>query len=368
MAVVDCTAFYLSLANAALFFNQKTINKGSEYSDFEESSKYLSLCLNQVVHRLNQEPDNVSEGVITTVLGFLCHDCTIGRWDRYAMHMGGLQNILRVRGDFQRLDSTIAMFVSWFDVLGSSIFDTKPLFPLPRSSTASISHEGTLSTALQRLVLRLSRGPSQDQKIATALESSAQLAAFVNENAHNPRFWKDGATAARRITPIMHLLLSLPRSHEFDASSTVLAEIALSELVRLALLIMLTRLKKAFSLVSDELHTLLERFRLMVSASTCFDWKFPELSLWCSVIVAAMDRAEQRRIVYISAISTSMGNLGIQSGEDAIACAKQLVWIDSLMNTGARSLESELDCATRSLSMPPDAYHFNNPLASLHTA
>jgi hypothetical protein len=74
MAVVDCTAFYLSLANAALFFNQMTLHKGSEHSDFEESSKYLSLCLNQVADRLKQGSDSVSEGVITTVLGFLCHD------------------------------------------------------------------------------------------------------------------------------------------------------------------------------------------------------------------------------------------------------------------------------------------------------
>ncbi|EXJ56868.1 hypothetical protein A1O7_07212 [Cladophialophora yegresii CBS 114405] len=368
MAVVDCTAFYLSLANAALFFHQKTINTGSEHSDFEESSKYLSLCLNQVVHRLKQEPENISEGVITTVLGFLCHDCTVGRWDRYAMHMDGLQNILLVRGNFQRLESTVAMFVSWFDVLGSSIFDTKPRFPLPQSSTTSTSHQVPLSTALQQLLLRLSDGSDQDKKIATALENSMQLATFVNENAYNQRFWKDGATAARRITPVMHLLLSLPRPLDFEAPSTVLPEIAMRELVRLALLIMLTRLKKACSLVSDELDTLLERFSLMIRTSTYFDRRFPELSLWATVIVATMEQAEQRRNVYVGAISIFMENMGIYLGEDAIARVKKLVWLDPLMDAGARSLEFELNCAARFLPIAPEASHFNEPVASLRAA
>ncbi len=74
MAVVDCTAFYLSLANAALFFHQITGGKGLEYSDSEESSHYLSLCLKQLGQRIEQESERASQGVITTILGFLCHD------------------------------------------------------------------------------------------------------------------------------------------------------------------------------------------------------------------------------------------------------------------------------------------------------
>jgi hypothetical protein len=39
------------------------------------------------------------------------------------MHMDGLQNILQLRGDFQCLKSTVAMFVSWYvsPSIGSSI-------------------------------------------------------------------------------------------------------------------------------------------------------------------------------------------------------------------------------------------------------
>jgi hypothetical protein len=74
MALVDRSAFYLSLANAALFFNQMTKHGSFEYSDCPESSKYYSECLNQVTRRLGSRTESVSEGVITTVLGFICHD------------------------------------------------------------------------------------------------------------------------------------------------------------------------------------------------------------------------------------------------------------------------------------------------------
>jgi hypothetical protein len=77
MAVCDSTAFYLSLANATVFFNQITLGKGSDYSDFKESSKYLGLCLNQMTERLRTELNNISDGIVTTVLGFLCHDVWI---------------------------------------------------------------------------------------------------------------------------------------------------------------------------------------------------------------------------------------------------------------------------------------------------
>jgi hypothetical protein len=74
MALIDRSAFYLSLANAALFFNQMTNHGSFEYSDCLESSKYYSECLNQVTRRLGSRTESVSEGVITTVLGFICHD------------------------------------------------------------------------------------------------------------------------------------------------------------------------------------------------------------------------------------------------------------------------------------------------------
>lgn len=74
MAIIDTSAYYISLANASLFMNQITSHGGSEYSDCPESSGYYSSCLTTMTERLSRHAERSSQGVITTILGFLCHD------------------------------------------------------------------------------------------------------------------------------------------------------------------------------------------------------------------------------------------------------------------------------------------------------
>lgn len=75
MAIIDTSAYYISLANASLFMNQITCHgSGLEYSDCLESSGYYSSCLTTMSERLSRHAERSSEGVITTILGFLCHD------------------------------------------------------------------------------------------------------------------------------------------------------------------------------------------------------------------------------------------------------------------------------------------------------
>ena len=85
-----------------------------EYSDCDESAKYYSECLNQVSQRLESSTESLSQGIITTVLGFLCHDSNVGKWDRWAVHMNGLERIMKLRGDFNHLDLDISLFILWY--------------------------------------------------------------------------------------------------------------------------------------------------------------------------------------------------------------------------------------------------------------
>ncbi|KAJ9610418.1 hypothetical protein H2200_005195 [Cladophialophora chaetospira] len=331
MAVTDSTAFYLALANAAVFFNQITLGKGSEHSDFEESAKYVGICLSQITARLKRELNNISEGVVVTVLGFLCHDSTVGRWDRFAMHMNGLQNMLRLRGDFKRHDSIIAMFASCLN-------DSS----LP---------QGVLSPPLQRLVLRLSHRSYAYAQIATALEASARLADCVNENAHNAEFWKDAATTAKLMTPITHLLLSMPRLSDCNAASSEYPGLLHAELSRLAMLMLLARLKQAFSLISEETRALGNHYSTLIHTAPCFDDRFSELALWAHITVAIVEQAQSRKM-HVDAISMMMKTLGIQNSGEAIQRAKRLVWIDVLMEPGVAPLEVEVERAHRDFLIP----------------
>ncbi|KIW97531.1 uncharacterized protein Z519_01115 [Cladophialophora bantiana CBS 173.52] len=345
MAVIDCTAFYLSLANAALFFHQMTERKGCEHSDFEESSAYLSLCLNQVTERLGKESDNVSDGVITTILGFLCHDSSVGRWDRFDVHMKGLKEILRLRGGFQALNRTVVMFTSWFDILRASVLDRRPRFLLAADVSAPIVRHDVLSPSVLDLIGRIRHSSDELAETAIALERTAQLAVFVNNNALNPLFWKDGVTAAERITPVLHFLLSLRRPTDSDSYSGNSTEPMLCEVVRLALLILVASVRQAFSLIADELTILQQRFSALLSTAPYSDAHFPELSLWAIITVACV-RSNESNQPHASAVVKLMRGMGISSGRTAVDIAKGLIWIDECMQTNVAGFILEIDRAS----------------------
>ncbi|KIW83801.1 hypothetical protein Z517_03047 [Fonsecaea pedrosoi CBS 271.37] len=344
MAVIDRTAFYLSLANAALFFHQMTERKGCEYGDFEESSKYLSLCLNGVAQRLERETHQISDGVITTVLGFLCHDSNVGRWDRYGVHMQGLNNIIQVRGGFQTLNSTIVMFTCWFDILGASVFDRKPLFPVAFGLSSASAQDNVLSPSLTDLLMRIRDSSEGLFDVTTALEKTAHLTMFVNNNGGNPLFWKDGASAASRITPVLHLLLSLRRFTDPASSGHTLPKLVLQEMVRLALLIVVASVKQAFALIADELAGLLQRFSTFVPMASRIDTYFPELSLWAIIMVATL-QPDKPDLLHARATLNVMRAMGVKSGKAAIEIAQSFIWIDKLMEMSVAKVIFEIDNA-----------------------
>lgn len=171
-----------------------------------------------------------------------------------------------------------------------------------------------------------------------------QLAKFVNENAQDPLFWKDSATAAKRIVPVTHLLLSLPRPADFIDTNSKYLESSLIELIRLALLIMLARLKREFLLSSEDLEHLRKRLSILESTATYTDTAFPELALWAYIIVASMERTETRNM-HVAAIVALMKKMNDETSTSVILSSKDLIWIDSLMDSEAAALGCEIDNA-----------------------
>ena len=74
MALIDASAFKLSMANAAMFLAQRKNPEGFRYEKCSESLEYYGQCISEVTRRLGNRSDCVSEGVITTILGLVCHD------------------------------------------------------------------------------------------------------------------------------------------------------------------------------------------------------------------------------------------------------------------------------------------------------
>jgi hypothetical protein len=71
IGIADRSAFHLTMANAVMLFAEETGSKGSETT---ESMMFYTMSLRSVNKRLQDPVDGISEGVIGTVLGFVCHD------------------------------------------------------------------------------------------------------------------------------------------------------------------------------------------------------------------------------------------------------------------------------------------------------
>jgi hypothetical protein len=74
MALTDATAFQLCIANAAMFMAQRRQPEIFQYDKCTEALEYYGKTLSQVTKRLENSSDCTSTGIITTVLGFICHD------------------------------------------------------------------------------------------------------------------------------------------------------------------------------------------------------------------------------------------------------------------------------------------------------
>lgn len=75
----DTAAFDLWLAQAVvirngLFHEPNVLNYDAKYLDTSEASKYYCKSLHQLAIRLNNREDCVSDGVIATIMGFICVD------------------------------------------------------------------------------------------------------------------------------------------------------------------------------------------------------------------------------------------------------------------------------------------------------
>jgi len=81
MSLHDHSAFRLAMANAAMFLAEKHRPQTFRYEDCHEALKYYGQCVRQITDRLADPVDSTSEGVVTTILGLICHDvCLCSRF------------------------------------------------------------------------------------------------------------------------------------------------------------------------------------------------------------------------------------------------------------------------------------------------
>lgn len=74
MALSDKSAFILCKANAAMFLEEIQHPDTFRYETCQETLTYYGQCVRQVTERLSNAQERTSEGILTCILGLICHD------------------------------------------------------------------------------------------------------------------------------------------------------------------------------------------------------------------------------------------------------------------------------------------------------
>ncbi|PYH85714.1 hypothetical protein BO82DRAFT_429211 [Aspergillus uvarum CBS 121591] len=332
MALTDPSAIFVALANAAMFCDQRVRAQEFRYETSSECLAYYGRCVRQVRARLGSVKESLSEGVITAILGLICHDLYVGMGDRWNTHFTGLERIIRCRGGYHDLSPNVALFAFWLDVVGSVAEDTRPRMPKPSGLAAYLdaAPPDVIAPSLRGLLDDLSMRDGAFCDVVIAFYYVTSVAIAVEECDSEPSWQReDSLTIIKLFGPATHFLLSMTRPMDLDSSPQ--GTQFLREAIRLALLLFLAALKRdVFRFTSSEWPYLQRKFTALVAFLPVnkYDALCLRLYLWALVTVSLIADAE-RNDLHIAEIRSAISSLGIDVN-DALKLVKSILWVDAL--------------------------------------
>ncbi|KAI0890278.1 uncharacterized protein GGS22DRAFT_11318 [Annulohypoxylon maeteangense] len=342
MGLSDIAAWHITLANAVVYRGMKPGEKKSEFTNLE-AMKWYTLSLASITKRLADPAESESEGLIIAVTGFVCHDASIGNFERFAIHIEGLQRLINKKGGLHALSSPfLRLMISWLDLAGATYFNSKPRFHIPRDSITQIDTSNN-SQYLRQLLQSWDADCPTLGDIMSAMNATAAAAAYINQNQDTPNFWIDDVKIARVLSPAFHEILTLegiplpddPLNPEYSG-------IAAREAFRRAALIFLAAIKIRMGAGALEMGKHLEAFR-QISQLPLVNWGLvAELNLWAHII-SAMQEESPSRAWHVLTIVGIMENIGLQTGNQAMDLARGVIWVDAIDGGKSDSLCREID-------------------------
>lgn len=168
--------------------------------------------------------------------------------------------------------------------------------------------------------------------VAEALERLSLIAHFVNSIFNTGSQWQkeDDMTPLYLVGSTTHVLLSMPRLNPSNENISPID--LLREMTRLAMLILLEKVKQAYHFTSHEPCVLEEKFSslLLTYPNACGDIIL-HLQLWAVLTVATLQPRSAKQALYTKHIKNLTNLLGIESPKAAFEMAKNIVWIESIV-------------------------------------
>ncbi|KAL7937300.1 hypothetical protein V8C35DRAFT_292129 [Trichoderma chlorosporum] len=343
----DASAFDLWLAQAivirdAAAHENITACPDSGYLSNSEANTYYSKSLSKLSRRLNHREECVSIGVIATILGFICIDTRVGNWDRYLVHMNGLERIFHLRNGFGGLDAEIPLMTFFVDLMGASMLDRYPRFPIPKqlNDPSQTDHNGDVTDMLRVLLYDAEQIVPQGKRIYSMLRVTASIIAVANRSANDPLFWTQDAVLVERLGLASHSILSVPKAPE-DDPHTDYPVFLVQRMVQLACLMVMSKMKQLASFHWADMEPLGELFgKLLEEPYYEIPLHLKRLRLWAIVTACSLMDPETQG-PFLVAAKQSMKALGYNTAEEAIGYVKSLLWFECIDIIAPESLH---DC------------------------
>ncbi|RFU24341.1 hypothetical protein B7463_g11997, partial [Scytalidium lignicola] len=333
----DTSAFHLTLSSASLTLAQKCNQAAGETT---ESINYYTTAAHTISERLQDPVDSTSDGVVGTILGFACLDNTVGNWERWQLHMNGLQKVLELRGGIESLQTSHILQVTafWVDVTGSLIQDTIPRFPIPNCALAD--PEPHRSPRIIFFSQKWNTKFPDLWDISDGLTSLASLTGYVNNQKKKNLLCHGEFFNPINVYPVAHKFLSMSRyavAAEINMSSSGLI---IREILRLTSLLFFGLVKEKCGVFPSGVPENEVRLARLIT-DIAVNWSsFMDLALWVLTVSALAEEGD--RSWYVSQISVAMASLGLAGWDDALKMLKELIWIDELLDEAANILGMEL--------------------------
>ncbi|KAK4065974.1 uncharacterized protein Triagg1_8283 [Trichoderma aggressivum f. europaeum] len=323
----DAAAFDLWLAQVIVIRDRAahenlTACPRMEYLHNPEANKYYSRSLKQLSHRLSSR-----------------EECTrVGNWDRYSMHMNGLERIYHLRNGFDELDKEFSLMAFFVDLMGASMLDRYPRFPIPKHCVipSEMNYESDISDTLQVLLSDAKTMEPQGERIYAMLRVTASVVAMANRNANDPLFWTHDAALAEKLGSASHFILSVPKSPQDDLHTDYPVFIV-QRMVQLACLMVMSKLKQLASFHWDDIDPLGDRLGKLRVPYYEVPVHLQKIRLW-AVVTACSLMDPEAQVAFRIELRQSIRALGYYTAEEAIEYVKSLLWLENVDVIAAESL------------------------------
>ena len=316
---------------------------------------YHSRALKHVNLQLSDPAFRSSEGLITSILGFLRYYCFLQDYDALGVHLQALHQVVRLNGGINiafRDKNNLVLLLCFTDVNVACTHDEPPTFPLPQHILSGIHVPPRPEPTPERSLLAKHMSEAWRKQFpghatpADILDDLASVTAdlLVERSSVGDRFFSSTVTPLLWIEPIVHTLLQQrDRLREPPDHITWM-----EESFRVAALLYLGRLRRFDS--DDPLMLTITakhvpRLRESLESIDEKDWgELWPLRLW-ALVMGAMETGRDRtpmREWYLDQMLAMATSLRFRSWRDIERAVKDVLWVEELFHKRADLIWADL--------------------------